>query len=476
MFALCLHNTRVELDRESLVSCGSKTTMKNPASFGRFHISRRSFLKRCSVTAAAAGLPVWFVERELSAAEGPKLSPNDRPGIALVGCGGMGRGDATNASRLGEILAVCDVDQKHVAQAAKQFTAGGKTPEQYSDFRKLMERNDVHVVICATPDHWHTFINLAATKAGKDVYAEKPLTLTIDEGKHLVQAVRQRRTVLQTGSQQRSDPRFRLACELVRNGRLGKLKEVTVWLPAGLREGPFAPQAVPAELNWDFWLGQAPKVNYLPQRCHLYFRYWYDYSGGTMTDWGAHHNDIALWAIGLPGPVAIEGKALATPISGGYTAISEYEVKFTYANGVVHHARTTKADNIYGGVEDPQGQRNGVRFEGSDGWLWVNRGNLRASDKALIDLPLPESALRLYKSDDHMGNFFDCVRTRRPPICEVQVGHRGASICHLGAIALRTGLPLNWDPAAEKFVGDHANEANPYLVREMRKPYDYSFA
>src|ERR1051326_60878 len=183
MFALCLHNTRVELDRESLVSCGTKTTMKNPASFGRFHISRRSFLKRCSVTAAAAGLPVWFVERELSAAEGPKLSPNDRPGIALVGCGGMGRGDATNASRLGEILAVCDVDQKHVAQAAKQFTAGGKTPEQYSDFRKLMERNDVHVVICATPDHWHTLINLAATKAGKDIYGEKPLTLTIDEGR-----------------------------------------------------------------------------------------------------------------------------------------------------------------------------------------------------------------------------------------------------------------------------------------------------
>src|ERR1051326_9490850 len=147
MFALCLHNTRVELDRESLVSCGSKTTMKNPASFGRFHISRRSFLKRCSVTAAAAGLPVWFVERELSAAEGPKLSPNDRPGGALGGCGGMGRGDATNASRFGDIIAVCDVDQKHLEDAAKQFTKDGKTPAKFNDFRKVMERNDVHVII-----------------------------------------------------------------------------------------------------------------------------------------------------------------------------------------------------------------------------------------------------------------------------------------------------------------------------------------
>jgi predicted dehydrogenase len=439
--------------------------------------SRRSFLRTCSAIAAGTGLPGWFVERELFAASSKRkpLGPNDRPGIALVGCGGMGRGDAGNASRFGEILAVCDVDGKHAAEAAKQFTKEGKAPVTYSDFRKVMERDDIDVVITATPDHWHTLVNLAATQAGKDVYGEKPLTLTIDEGKRLVQAVRKHKTVFQTGSQQRSDPRFRLACELVRNGRLGKLKEVTVWLPAGLREGPFQPQPVPTELNWDFWLGQAPKVDYLPQRCHLYFRYWYDYSGGTMTDWGAHHNDIALWAIGLPGPAEIEAKRLAEPIPGGYTAISEYDVKFTYPNGVVHHARTTKADNIYGGVEDPQGQRNGVRFEGTEGWIWVNRGNLRASDKGLIETPLPDSAERLYKSDDHMANFFDCVRSRKAPICEVEVGHRAASTCHLGAIALRTGLKLKWDAAHEKFVGENAKEGNRFLSREMRKPYDYSF-
>jgi predicted dehydrogenase len=442
-----------------------------------FNISRRSFLKTCASLAATTGLPAWFLERELLGAGSPPkpLGPNDRPGIALVGCGGMGRGDAKNASRFGEIIALCDVDEKHVSQAAEQFAKDGKTPAKYSDFRKLMERDDVHAIITGTPDHWHTLINLAATQAGKDVYGEKPLTLTIDEGKHIVKAVRDHKTVLQTGTQQRSDARFRLACELVRNQRIGPLKEVTVWLPAGLREGPFTAKPVPPELNWDFWLGQAPNVEYLPQRCHLYFRYWYDYSGGTMTDWGAHHNDIALWAIGLPGPVAVEGHALAQPIPGGYTAISEYEVKFTYSNGVIHNVRTTTADNIFGGVEDPAGQRNGVRFEGTQGWIWVNRGNLRASDKSLIDTPLPEEAQRLYKSEDHMGNFFDCVRSRKPPIADVEAGHRSASISHLGAIALRTGLKLSWDPAVEQFVGEHAQEANSYLAREMRKPYDYTF-
>jgi predicted dehydrogenase len=427
--------------------------------------------------ALVTGLPLWFLERESEATPGPrKLSPNERPGIALVGCGGMGQGDAQNASRFGELVAVCDVDQQHLEQAARKFTKEGKTPTSFSDFRKVMERDDVHVVITATPDHWHTLVNLAATGAGKDIYGEKPLTLTVDEGKRLVKAVRKHNTIFQTGSQQRSDARFRLACELVRNGRLGKLREITVWLPAGLREGPFKPApAAPAELNWDFWLGQAPKVDYLPQRCHTFFRYWYYYSGGTMTDWGAHHNDIARWALGAQAPKFVEAKALAQPIPGGYTAISDYDVTFTYADGVIQHVKSTRADNIYGAVEDPDGQRNGIRFEGSDGWIWVNRGNLRASDKSLLDTPLPEGAQRLYKSDDHMGNFFECVRSRKLPIADVEVGHWSATVCHIGTVALRTGLKLQWDAEREEFVGEHAREANRHLRREMRKPYDYSF-
>jgi len=360
-------------------------------------------------------------------------------------------------------------------QAVKQFAKDGKTPAKYSDFRKLLERQDVHAIINATPDHWHTLVNLAATRAGKDVYGEKPLTLTLDEGKHVIGAVRKHKTVFQTGTQQRSDARFRLACELVRNGRLGKLKAVNVWLPAGLRGGPFKPVSVPQELDWDFWLGQAPKVEYVPERCHAKFRYWYDYSGGTMTDWGAHHNDIALWAIGLPGPVSVEGRPLVQMIPGGYTAFSEYEVKFEFANELPLNVRTTTADDPGGRAIDPEGQRNGIRFEGTDGWIWVSRGTLKGSDKGLIETPLPETATRLYSSNDHMGNFFDCVRSRKLPVADVEAGHRSASISHLGAIALRTGLNLKWDPIKEKFEGDDSKAGNAYVTREMRKPYDYSF-
>jgi predicted dehydrogenase len=443
----------------------------------RIQISRRSFLKSCAVTAAATGLPAWFLERELALAQpaATTSSPNDRPAIALIGCGGQGRWDAKNASRLADIVALCDVDENHLRDAAQQFTADGKTPAKFSDFRKLLERDDIHAVIVATPDHWHTLVNLAAVKAGKDVYGEKPLTLTIDEGKHIVQAVRDKKAVLQTGTQQRSDRRFHLACELVRNGRLGKLKEIEVWLPAGLREGPFSSSPVPTELNWDFWLGQTPKVDYVRQRCHTNFRFWYDYSGGTMTDWGAHHNDIARWAIGADGPTAVEGKALIQPIPGGYTAFSEYEVQYTYANGVIHTVRTTRDDTIYGTAVNEKGQHNGVKFIGSDGWIWVNRNEIDASNEDLVSTPLPDNAQRLYNSSDHMENFFDCVRSRKKPAADVEIGHRSASLCHMGVIALRVGQKLNWDPQAQEFVGENAAIANPYVTRAMRPPYDYSF-
>ena len=442
-----------------------------------FSISRRSFLKRCSLAGAASGLPAWFIERDLAeAALTRTLSPNDRPGIALVGCGGQGRADASLAKRHGDIVAVCDVDAKHADAAAQQFSEGGKTPDKFDDFRKVMERDDIQIILTTTPDHWHSLINVAAAKAGKDVYAEKPLTLTVDEGHHVISAVRKSKIVLQTGTQQRSSARFRLACELVRNQRIGQLKQITVWLPAGLREGPFATKPTPGELNWDFWQGQTHKVDYVPQRCHQTFRYWYDYSGGTMTDWGAHHNDIARWAVGLDGPVSIEGTPSTQPIAGGYTAFSDYEVTYTYANGVRQTVKTTHDDTIYGGVVNENGQRNGLKFEGSNGWIWVNRDEITASDDALLSAPLPASATRLYVSNDHMGNFFDCVRSRKLPVADVETGHRSASICHLGVIAMRLGRKLNWDPAREKFTGEGAHDADKMLAREMRKPFDYHFA
>ncbi|MEO0018574.1 MAG: hypothetical protein RLZZ522_1857 [Verrucomicrobiota bacterium] len=443
-----------------------------------FQISRRSFLRRCSATAAATGLPLWFVERQMALAAEPAkstTSPNDRPNIALIGCGGQGSGDAGNALRFGNVVAVCDVDQSHVAHAVQRFTKDGKVPKGYADFRKLLEDKNIHGIINGSPDHWHSLINIAAAKAGKDIYSEKPLTLTIDEGKQVVKAVRDHKVVLQTGTQQRSSERFRLACDLVRNGRIGKLKEVTVYLPAGRREGPFASKPVPAGLDWDFWQGQAAKVDYVPERCHTWFRYWYEYSGGTMTDWGAHHMDIGYWAIGLPAPTEIESTVLSIPIPGGYTTIADYAVKFTYPNGVVFNVRSTPDDDPFGGTIKKDGQRNGIRFEGSDGWIWVNRDGIKATERELLSKPLPEGAEKLEVSNDHMGNFFDCMRSRKDPICGVEVGHRSATVCHLGAISLRTGKKLQWDPDKEIFVGDNAAVANTHVAREMRKPYDYSF-
>jgi predicted dehydrogenase len=421
------------------------------------HPSRRTFLQTAAGAALTAGLT---------------RAADERPGIALIGCGGQGVGDARNASRFGTVVAVCDVDAGHAAKAAGQFP-GAKVVK---DFRKLLERKDVQVVVNATPDHWHTLVNLAALKAGKDIYSEKPLTLTIDEGKRLVAAVKGSGRVLQTGSQQRSDKRFRLACQAVRAGRLGKLTQVTTILPAGPVAGPFQPAPVPEGLDWDFWQGQAPAHEYMKERCHLYFRYWLDYSGGTMTDWGAHHNDIALWALGLDrsGPVTVEGKILAKPIPGGYTAPGEYEVEYTYANGVRHRCVSTTVNTIYGtkGRELKPGELpHGVKFEGPGGWIFVTRGKIEASKPELIRDPVTEKEGRLYVSDDHMGNFFDCVRTRKPPICDAEVGHRSVSVCHLGVIALRLGRKLRWDPAKEEFVGDR--EANGYLAREMRKPWTY---
>jgi predicted dehydrogenase len=382
---------------------------------------------------------------------------------------------AKDAQRFGDVVAVCDADARHLGRAEEAF-AGAKA---FDDFRAVCDQPNVDVVINGTPDHWHTLVNLRAVKSGKDVYSEKPLTLTIDEGRRLVAAVRESGRVLQTGSQQRSDARFRLACELVRNKRLGDLKTVTVWLPAGLHEGPFAEAPVPEGLDWDLWQGPVREVPYVPERCHQKFRYWYDYSGGTMTDWGAHHNDIAVWGIGLErsGPVSVEGRSLVESIPGGYTAASQYRVKYTYANGVEHFCNSTTSsqwNGAPGGELGPGERRHGVMFEGTGGWIYVTRGQIEASDKALLETELPGDAQRLPVSNDHLGNFFECVRSRQQPICDAEIGHRSASVCHLGVIAIRLGRKLKWDPQREKFVGD--DEANGYVSREMRKPWSLESA
>lgn len=415
--------------------------------------SRRSFLQT-STAALGAGLavPYWMTGQSLA-----KESKNDRPIMGAIGLGGQGTGISTNAMRFGDYAAVCDVDRSH-AEAGKE-KLGGKA-EIYEDYRKLLDRKDIEAVTIGTPDHWHTAVALYALRAGKDVYCEKPLTLTVNEGKLLVKAVQETGRVFQVGTQQRSDDRFRTACELVRNGRLGKLKKVTVSLPESTSEGgPFKTQPVPKELNWDFWLGQAPKTDYIPERCHFQFRWWYEYSGGVMTDWGAHHMDIAHWAMGVEqaGPLTIEAKGMLPMIKDGYNTPKYFTVDLTYPDDVLVHV---KVDHD-----------NGILFEGDAGRIFVNRGKLTGKPaEELTANPLPENAIRLYKSTDHMGNFFDCIKSRKTPVSDVVSQHRTVSACHLCNISLRLGgRKLNWDAEKEDFVGD--SEATAMLSREPRAPY-----
>ena len=246
-----------------------------------------------------------------------------------------------------------------------------------------------------------------------------------------------------------------------------------MFLPTGQRGGPFATVPAPKNLDWEMWQGQTPHVDYVKERTHTTFRYWWEYSGGTMTDWGAHHNDIALWGMGLErsGPVSVSGKPLVEMVPGGFTASSEYQVEYKYANGITHSCHSTNANNWMGGVVDPKGQQHGVKFTGSVGWIWVSRGVLEASQPEMLVEPLSSGAARLSVSNDHMGNFFSSVQTRKPAICEAEIGHRSASVCHLGVIAMRLGRELAWDPQREVFPTDA--EANSFLSREMRKPWSF---
>lgn len=433
-----------------------------------YQATRRTFLATTITALSALGLPEWYTaeaiaaERERDASLPQRIAPNDEIHVAIIGPGGsrggfrQGLGDTRAiASQPGvRCVAVCDVDALHAQEAAKTFNLESK--DIYKDYRELLRRKDIDAVVIGTPDHWHAQICIDAMKAGKDVFCEKPLTLTIDEGKKIVATWRSKKRIFQTGSQQRSDGRFRYACELVRNGRLGKLSTVKANLPGGNVGGPFAVKDVPADLDWDMWLGPAPWEEYIYERTHGSFRHWLEYSGGMMTDWGAHHNDIAQWGLGMDasGPIAIEAQGKRTFGRNSFNAFQEYKVTYTYANGVTL-------------TSSHQGE-NGVQFEGENGWIFVSRGTIRASDPKLLEEPLPSNATRLYVSNNHYANFVDCVRKRdRQPICDAQVGHRSVSVCHLGNICLREGgRRLEWDPEKEEFVNDKV--ANTYLSRPRR--------
>jgi myo-inositol 2-dehydrogenase/D-chiro-inositol 1-dehydrogenase len=426
--------------------------------------TRRGFLK----ISAAAGAAIPYVFTADAEERAKPRSKNDRLRIGAIGMRYQGTVIALKAQAHGDIVAICDVDRHVREQARASF---GSTPSIYEDYRQLLDRNDVDVVTIGTPDHWHTKMAVDACRAGKDVYVEKPLTLTVDEGKLMTKVVRQTGRVVQVGSWQRSDHRFRLAVELVRQGRIGRLRRVDVVLGKNPSGGPFPASPPPRHLNWDLWQGQTPDVPYIEERCHYTFRWWYEYSGGQMTDWGAHHLDITQWGIGSL-PIEVDGKATFPNTPNGYNVAVDFSARYKYPGGV----EMTVADN----------GRNGITFIGTEARIFVNRGIIAGKPvEALPRNPLPREQFKLYDFDNldrpervgkldalinHMGNFFDCVRSRRRPISDVLSQHRSVTTCHLGNISMRMGRKLNWDPQKELFVGD--DEANTWLSLKQRKPYE----
>lgn len=439
--------------------------------------SRRDFLKTSAAAVAAGSMPYWFSPTAARAVE--FKGPGERPVVGSIGTGSRWGGVGPNAMKFGDCVAVCDVDAKHAEQARQRVKeiqskkGEPRDPDVYGDYRDLLERNDIEVVTIVTPDHWHTKIAIEAMQAGKDVYCEKPLTLTIEEGKQIIQALDETGRVFQVGTQQRSEMglRFLKALALIRDGRIGEVQRVQCAIGGAPASETLEKTGPPEHLNWETWLGQAPLVEYIPERCHYEFRWWYEYSGGKMTDWGAHHVDIAQWAIGMDdsGPTTVEGTAVhPVPFENGYPTVdnryntaTEFFITCQFPNGVELVIR--------------HDTDNGILFEGTEGRFFVSRGSLKG--KPVEDLqsnPLPDGLItEIYKGKqpgDHMRNFMECVKTREQPISDVYTHHRALTTCHLANIAIRLGRKLQWDPDAQTIVGD--KDAQAWQSREQRKGYE----
>lgn len=432
-------------------------------------LQRRHFLR--TTAALAAGLTNPYIFTAHAEERASPQAKNDRLRFGAIGLRYQGSVVARKALDYGDLVALCDVDADILAKAREEFGARAAT---YENYRQLLDRQDIDAVIIGAPDHWHTAMLIDACRAGKDVYCEKPLTLTIDEGRHILRAVQETNRIVQVGTWQRSDSRVRLAVELARSGRIGNVKKITVVLGKNVQGGPFATAPVPAHLNWNLWQGQTPNVDYVPERCHYTFRWWYAYSGGQMTDWGAHHVDIAQWALGHEhtGPVEIDGQAVFPNLAGGYDVAKDFRVLFTYADGTQ--------------IEVLDEGRNGLLIEGDAGRIFVNRGAVSGTAvERLAEQPLPREQFKLYADDNlsrperagkldaiinHMGNFYDCVRSRRTPISDVVSQHRSVSACHLANISMRLGRKLRWNRQLERFEND--SEADGWLSRTPRKGFE----
>ena len=458
--------------------------------------TRREFLKRSAAVGAMASAPlVW----NRSLAWGQDV--NDKLTVASIGVGGsrgrynQGGAIARRAAAMGHTIAVCDVDDLHT----NEFNAAHKEKygyelNMYSDYRELFEKEQPDIVTIGTPDHWHVPIAITALRAGCDVYCEKPLTLTIQEGIDVRRVVEETGRIFQVGTQQRSenDSRFLKAIAMVQSGRLGKNVNAHVAIGGAPNEGPFEATPVPEGINWDMWVGPAPEADYCEERRRM-FRWWFEYSGGKMTDWGAHHIDIAQWALGQDhsGPVKASGNCSfpssvsdstdwsavlngEATLPNGYNTAVAFNIDLEFADGAVMTVNDTykrEGTNIDFG--------NGVLFEGDEGRIFVNRGKLEGkpvddlteSDKEEIN----DRVIELYKGrrpGSHMANFFSCVKDREQPISDVATHHRTMTSCHLCNITLMLGRELNWDPAAETFVDD--DKAVALMSRKRRAEYDIS--
>jgi predicted dehydrogenase len=453
-------------------------------------ISRRDFLKTTGTGVAASAVVSGFPTVVPASVLGAN-APGKRINVGAIGTGRISRGhDMPGVWKYdtARIIAVSDLDSKRLEDAkrlvndyyAKRTGTSYDGVTGYADYRDLLASRDVDAVLISTPDHWHALIAVAAVRAGKDVYLQKPASLTIAEGRTLADAVHRSGRIFQIGSQQRSSPQFRYAAELVRNGRIGRLQTVKIGLP-GDPPGKVEPEMpVPPNLNYDMWLGSTPVVYYTENRVHPQTSYdrpgWLrceQFGAGMITGWGSHHIDCAHWAMDTEytGPVEVWGTA-EFPASGLWDVHGAFKTEAIYADGV----------HMIVSGEFP----NGIRFEGTDGWIFVSRGDetvtssdpvarlkdaqaLAASNPAIITSVIGPDEVHLYESTDHHGNWLECVRSRRQPIAPVEVAHRSCTACLLHHIAMKLKRRLRWDPEKERFIGD--DRANSMLSRPQRAPY-----
>ena len=456
--------------------------------------SRREFLRRTLSTTAAAGVAPYFVPSSLFA-QGTE-HPSDRLSLGVIGLGSRGFDIGTTLAPFGDVIAACDIDSNHRAKYQSMLVRSGRNPAHgYGDYREVLDRPDIDAVIIATPDHWHVKIAVEAIQAGKDVYCEKPLSLTIDEGRQMIRALEKSDRIMQVGTQQRSMQQFVEAIALVRAGRIGDVKKVTIGIDRAPYSEGIPTEAAPSTLDWDKWLGQCSVRDYRfgpklkkwtaakslgdggedASNGHQEFRWWYDFSGGKLTDWGAHHIDICQWLLGQNGKDG--GVKKVTPVNvehpvefdekgnpkqtDRYNVATKYEFLLEFPNDV---QVTVSSD-----------ARNGLLVEGTKGRIFVNRGGLEGKPAdELKENPLPEDALDQVRGVghpwDHMADFVHCIRTREKPVSDVWSHHKAVTTGHLAAISGRLNRPIEWDAATETIIGDDV--ANAMQKREQRKGYE----